>query len=111
MKTREDVIRASLALGNVYEDYPFHDENWTAMRHFQNKKTFAFIFERQGKIWINVKADPAASSFWRTVFPAVVPAYHMNKTHWLSIILDGSMEEKDIQALLYDSFCLTAPKK
>ncbi len=110
MKTREDVIKACLSLGDTYEDYPFHDENWTAMRHTKNKKTFAFIFARQEKIWINVKADSAAGQFWRKVFPAVVPAYHMNKTHWLSIILDGSMEEKEIIALLSDSFCLTAPK-
>lgn len=111
METREEVIKVCLNFGGVYEDYPFHDGNWAAMRHTKNKKTFAFIFEREGKVWINVKTEPTASAFWRKVFPAVIPAYHMNKTHWLSVILDGSMEEKDIIALLSDSFQLTAPKR
>lgn len=110
MKTRDDVIRICLGMGEVYTDHPFRDENWTAMRHIGNRKTFAFIFEREGKLWINVKARPAAADFWRKVFPAVIPAYHMNKTHWLSIILNGSMDDKDIINLLSDSFALTAPK-
>ncbi len=111
MRTRKEVIKACLAFRDVFEDYPFRDAEWTAMRHRKNAKTFAFIFERQGNIWINVKAEPSLAAFWRTAFPAVVPAYHMNKTHWLSIILDGSMEERDIVALLSDSYHLTAPKK
>lgn len=111
MRTRDEVIRASLQMGEVYADKPFHDDNWTAMRHVGNRKTFAFIFEREGNIWINVKARPAAAEFWRQVFSAVIPAYHMNKTHWISVILDGSMEEKDVRGLIEDSFCLTRPKQ
>ena len=49
--------------------------------------------------------------FWRRVFPCVVPAYHMNKEHWISVILDGSMEEEDICRLIEESFELTAPKR
>ncbi len=111
MKTRDELVRACLEMGEVYEDKPFHDDNWSAMRHKGNRKTFAFIFEREEKLWINVKARPAAAEFWRRVFPSVIPAYHMNKTHWISIILDGSMEDKDILSLLSDSFSLTAPKQ
>lgn len=80
------------------------------MRHKGNQKIFALIFERQGHIWINVKADPQWGDFWRNTFPAVVPAYHMNKKHWVSIILDGSMTEEEIGRLIEDSFVLTAPK-
>ena len=56
MKTREDVIKFCLSLQNTYEDYPFHDFNWTVMRHQDNKKMFASIFERQGHIWVNTRA-------------------------------------------------------
>lgn len=66
-------------MGDVYDEKPFHDGNWIAVRHTKNKKTFAFIFERGGNIWVNVKAKPEAAAFWRRVFPAVIPAYHMNK--------------------------------
>ncbi|MGI6012867.1 MAG: MmcQ/YjbR family DNA-binding protein [Oscillospiraceae bacterium] len=111
MTTRAEAIAVCLTLPFVYEDYPFDDPNWTAIRHQRNRKIFALIFEREGKIWINVKADPQWGALWRNAYPAVVPGYHMNKQHWISIILDGSMEEADIWRLIRDSYSLTAPKR
>lgn len=110
MRTRQDVIDACLELGEVYEDYPFHDDNWTVMRHRGSRKMFAAIHLRQGNIWVNVKAEPQWGEFWRNTFAAVVPAYHMNKEHWVSMILDGSMEQEDILRLLQDSYSLTKAK-
>ena len=97
MKTREDVIKFCLSLQNTYEDYPFHDFNWTVMRHQDNKKMFASIFERQGHIWVNTKCDLDWAYMWRTTYESVVPAYRMNKWHWNSIILDGTVPENDIK--------------
>ncbi|MCC8181366.1 MAG: MmcQ/YjbR family DNA-binding protein [Clostridiales bacterium] len=111
MTTREEAVRACLEMPFSYEDYPFDDKNWTVIRHLENKKIFAMIFRREDRIWINVKAEPVSGDFWRQIYPAVVPAYHMNKQHWISIILDGSMEEEDILRLIQDSYDLTAPKK
>ena len=48
--------------------------------------------------------------FWKNVFPAVVPAYHMNKEHWISVILDGTMTDEEIKPLIEDSFLLTSQK-
>ena len=110
MTTRQEAIAACLQLPDVYEDYPFDDFNWTAIRHRANQKIFALIFERENHIWINVKAQPMWADFWRRTFSAVVPAYHMNKEHWISIILDGSMKDVDIRRLIEESFALTAPK-
>ncbi len=110
MLTRQEAIEFCLSLGAVLEDYPFHDSNWAVMRHKANRKGFAFILERQGVIWVNVKCDPNLTSMWRESFSSVVPAYHMNKTHWNSIILDGTIPEKDIQNMIYDSFQLTKQK-
>lgn len=53
MKTRKDIIDFCLSLKNTYEDYPFHDFNWTVMRHKDNKKMFAAIYEHMGNIWVN----------------------------------------------------------
>lgn len=111
MKTRKDVIDYCLTLKNVYEDYPFHDFNWTVMRHMDNKKMFAAIYERMGCIWINVKCDPNLTYMWRDAFRSVVPAYHMNKYHWNSIILDGTVPDADIKNMIEDSFDLTKPKE
>ena len=111
LTTREDAAAACLRLPGAYEDHPFRDSNWTAMRHRGNNKIFALIFLREGRIWLNLKAEPMRGDFWRRVFPCVVPAYHMNKEHWISVILDGSMEEEDICRLIEESFELTAPKR
>lgn len=110
MKTREEVVAFCNTLPFVYEDAPFHDDNWTLMRHKENKKTFAFIFEKDGLVWINVKAGLLGCELWRMTYSAVVPAYHMNKQHWISIILDGTMDDGDIRRLIEDSFDLTKKK-
>ena len=111
MITKQEVIRACLALPFVDEDYPFMEDDWAAMRHRENRKVFAFVLTRQGQIWVNVKADPMWAEVWRSAFSAVVPAYHMNKRHWVSIILDGTMDDEDILRLIRDSYALTAPKR
>lgn len=49
MLTRQDAISACLAFPASYEDYPFGEE-WAVMRHTGNKKMFAAIFERQGRV-------------------------------------------------------------
>lgn len=110
MRTREEAIRACLSLPGVYEDYPFDDSNWTCMRHSSNKRIFALIFERDGQVWMSVKNDPGWGDFWRREFTSIVPAYHMNKLHWSSIILDGSVDDDVIERMLLDSYDLTAPK-
>ena len=111
MTTREEAIFYCNSLENVIEDYPFHDSNWALMRHAGNKKTFACIYERMDQIWINVKCDPAWRDFWRSAFESIVPAYHMNKEHWNSIILDGSIPRADIERMVLESYELTKPKK
>ena len=47
---------------------------------------------------------------WKSTWTAVIPAYHMNKQHWISVILDGTMAEEDVLRLIADSHALTAPK-
>ena len=111
MKTVREAIDACLTLPDAYEDYPFGLDSWAVIRRHSNKKMFASVYEREGRTWINVKAEPNWGDFWKTVYPAVVPAYHMNKLHWISIILDGSMTDDDILHLIDDSYNLTAPKK
>ena len=106
MTTRADAVTACLRLPGAYEDYPFDDPNWTAMRHRGNQKIFALVFEREGHIWINVKAQPMWADFWRRTFSAVVPAYHMNKEHWITMLMDGTVSEAKILDFLDMSYDL-----
>lgn len=111
MKTRQQAVSYCLTFPDSYEDTPFHDPNWTVVRNMQNRKVFAWIFERQGNIWINVKTNPEWRDFWRSAFTSVIPGYHLNKEHWNSIILDGTVPEKDIRRMIADSYDLVKPKK
>lgn len=55
---------------------------------------------------LNVKCDPELVDILRKK-DAILPAYHMNKEHWVSIVLDGSVPEDDITHLLDLSYDLT----
>lgn len=94
---------------DVYQDYPF-DDNWTAIRHIGNTKTFAFIYEYKGQMRLNLKTYPELISIWLQTYPCVQPAYHMNKRHWISVILDGSQDDDVIGGFITDSYKLTKPK-
>lgn len=91
---------------DVYIDAPFHDANWVLLRYRKNRKAFAWTYERNGHIWVNVKVDPEWREFWRNAYPSVVPAYHQNKEHWNSIILDGSIPDSEIRRMIAESYDL-----
>lgn len=107
MTNRTQAIAYCLSYENVYEDYPFHDPNWCVIRHKKNSRVFAWIFDREGHTWINVKCDPQWRDLWRNAFESVLPAYHLNKEHWNSIILDRSVPDKDIHIMIEESYKLT----
>lgn len=107
MKERNEAIAYCLTYQDVYEDYPFHDPNWCVIRHKKNQRVFAWIFEKDDYIWINVKCDPEWREFWRNAYQTVKPAYHLNKQHWNSIILDGTIPDQDIYKMIRESYFLT----
>ena len=111
MTTKNEAIAFCINLDDTYQDMPFHDPNWILVRHQANKKVFAWIYEKDGYIWINVKCDLEWRDFWRRAYASVVPGYHLNKEHWNSIILDGTVPKKDIIRMIEESYDLTKPKK
>ena len=62
--------------------------------------------EKDGCLHLNVKTDPAWRDFWRSTFSSVIPAYHQNKDHWNTIILDGSIPDEDIRRMIAESYDL-----
>ena len=111
MRTREEFLRFALSLGDVYRDAPFHDDNWILVRHRANRRAFAFTFEREGCARVNLKLPRDWQEFFRSVYPAVLPAYHMNKEHWSTVVLDGSIPAEEIERMTQMSFDLTAPRR
>ena len=49
------------------------------------------ISSEKSDYWMNLKCDPDEAIMLRDIFTAVIPAYHMNKRLWNTIILDGSI--------------------
>lgn len=109
--TRQELIAYCLTLPDTYEDYPFRDNNWTIIRCRKNNKIFAWIFEREEYIWINLKADLEWRDFWRNSFSSIQPAFHLNKEHWNSVIMDGTVPEDTVKQLIGESYDLVKLKK
>lgn len=60
--------------------------------------------------WMNLKCDPDEAIMLRDIFPAVMPGYHMNKKHWNTVILDGSIPQGEIERMIDNSFMLVVSK-
>ena len=108
MKTREDVLEYGLSFPDTYRDAPFHDENWQLVRYRGNKKAFLWTYIRNGVLNLNVKVDPSKAFFWRDIYSSVIPGYHQNKDHWNTVIIDGSIPEKDIKMMIAESYDLVS---
>ena len=106
MRTRDEALSYGLSFPDTYQDAPFHDENWQLVRYKGNKKAFLWTYERDGFINLNVKVEPDKAFFWRDIYESVMPGYHQNKEHWNTIILDGSIPDKDIECMIAESYDL-----
>ena len=104
MITREEVLKFGLSFQNTYEERPFHDQNWQLVRVKGSRKAFLWIYDRDGYVNLNVKADPEWRDFWRSAYEAVTAGYHQNKEHWNTIILDGTIPDKDIKRMISESY-------
>lgn len=105
---KEEVIKYCLTLPNVYEDYPFPDDRFSVtMKHEENNKWFALIMKVKEKLYLNVKTDPEYSDLLRNTYSYIIPAYHMNKEHWNSIILSEKVDENMVKELIKQSYELT----
>lgn len=123
-------IRANF--GGVIEDSPWQDSpEYTVFRHVDNRKWFALFatvpystlakqnphrfckltkVELEGLVDIlNLKSDPdLIEEIIKT--PGILPAYHMNKRHWITVLLDATCPPERIKSLIDLSYNLTAKK-
>lgn len=116
---RQDVCEWIKRKYGTEPDYPWKDTN-AVLRHRENKKWFALFMEvgrdklgmpGEGTVEVmNVKCDPMLIGSLRTQ-PGFLPAYHMNKDQWISILLDGTAPVEEVKDLITMSYELTRPKK
>ena len=106
MKTRQQAVDYGLTFKDTYMETPFRDTNWQLIRVKGSKKAFLWIYERNGFVNLNVKVDPQWRDFWRETYKSVIAGYHQNKEHWNTIILDGTIPDKEIQRMISESYDL-----
>ena len=101
----------------VAGEYPFAKDAATCVfRHSSNRKWFGVIMEIPEKKLglpgqenirvLNVKCDTRLIGAFRQE-KGIFPAYHMSKAHWLTLALNGTVEEDTIKFLLDMSYDLT----
>lgn len=99
----EEIRDFVLSFKDVEECFPFGEET--------------LVFKTRGKIFLllslstfppqfNVKCDPARAIELREKFPAVIPGYHMNKKHWNTIVLDGTINDDFLKEFITHSYSL-----
>ncbi|HDQ44319.1 MAG TPA: MmcQ/YjbR family DNA-binding protein [bacterium] len=71
-------------------------------------KMFALLAWEEDPLRINLKCDPEHAEGLRAIYPAVLPGYHMNKRHWNSVVLDGSIPPDVLEEMIADSYSLVA---
>ena len=55
IRTREAALELCLAFPGTFREQPYHDPNWDAVGLARKRKFFAFVFQKDGQIWINLK--------------------------------------------------------
>jgi predicted DNA-binding protein (MmcQ/YjbR family) len=55
---------------------------------------------------VSLKCEPLLAEQLREVHPAVLPGYHLNKRHWNTVVLDGSLPEQMVCEMIEDSYDL-----
>ena len=106
----------------ISPEYPWtkYDDN-AVFRHSDNQKWFALVMsvakdklgfpEEDYVDVINLKIDDMMFRDILMQTEGILPAYHMNKAHWITVLLDGTVEKAMVYDLIDASFLATASKK
>jgi predicted DNA-binding protein (MmcQ/YjbR family) len=69
-------------------------------------KLFAITDLEASPLTVSLKCEPEIAVSLRSRHPAVQPGYHLNKRHWNTVTLDGSLSDGDVSAMIDDSYDL-----
>ncbi|MBK5273169.1 MAG: MmcQ/YjbR family DNA-binding protein [Bacteroidia bacterium] len=97
-----------LSKPDVEETLPFGPDT---LVYKVNGKIFLLTGLDSEEFRFNIKCDPDKAIELREEFPCVLPGYHMNKKHWNTIIVDGSVSSKQLKEWIDWSYDLVQGKK
>ncbi len=108
--TPDELAALCLSLPQTIETYPFGEQT-TVFKTSGNGKIFALGVLDAVPLTISVKVDPEEGRALREEYPQhITPGYHLNKRHWITLLLDGTLEDALVEQLLRDSHALVRPK-
>lgn len=102
----EELRKYCMSKKGVTEGFPFGE---TALVFKVAGKMFCMA-NLEGELRVNLKNDPEKNMELREHFPAIRPGYHMNKQHWNTVEIDGSIPDKMIKQLIDESYRLVVEK-
>ncbi len=98
--TRDDLRERCLGQVGALEDFPFGDD---VAVYKVGGKIFALLpFARP--LTISLKCEPTLAKVLRDTYPAVQPGYHLNKQHWNTVTIDGSIAADEIVDMIEHSY-------
>ena len=92
-----------LSKKGVVKSYPF--DKYVAVYKVGNK-IFALCKDEENPLRINLKCEPLYALELRSLYPYVIPGYHMNKKHWNTVICEEDVDDKSIFSWIDDSYVL-----
>jgi predicted DNA-binding protein (MmcQ/YjbR family) len=96
-----------LSFTGAEETFPFGPE--TSVFKVSGKM-FALSQLDADSLRVSLKCEPALAETLRAAHEAVIPGYHLNKRHWNTVILDGSMPNEAVRDMIEDSYDLVVSK-
>lgn len=90
-----------LKMKGVTEEFPFGEDT---LVYKVMGKMFALTGLESEQFTINLKCERELMETLRAKYPAVQPGYHMNKQHWNTVVVDGSIAQKEILTMIDHSY-------
>jgi predicted DNA-binding protein (MmcQ/YjbR family) len=101
--TGTELRRWCLEHAGAVEDFPFSPDTSVFK---VGGKVFAISALGREPLAVSVKCEPELAAQLRHTYPAIRPCYHLNKRHWNTIVLDGTLPDQLVRDLVEDSYDL-----
>ena len=95
---------ACLALPGAAEEFPFGPE--TSVFKVGGKIFALAALESEAPLRVSLKCEPELAAQLRLDYAAIRPGYHLNKRHWNTVTLDGSLPDRMVREMVEDSYDL-----
>lgn len=104
----EQILEYCLSKPETEESLPFGPD---VVVFKVDAKIYLLLSLDTSPVQFNVKCDPAKAEELREAYDCVLPGYHMNKKHWNTIMVDGSVSAKVLKEWIDHSYELVRKKK